>query len=144
MIAGTDNVVCLMIASAVSSYSGRLYPSETVEFNDPNFISNNVVLAKQTIGVTLAFLTGIIQLILAVCHAGAASKFLSDVVVAAFTTGAAYHIVISQINQLLGIRLPPNQSIFKIINVSSFSGHLISTCIQFNLLTLVHLFLFFS
>ena len=107
-----------MIRSTVAAYSGRLYPSDEVEYNDPNFISNDVAVAKQTIGTTLAMLTGIIHLILALVHAGAASKFLSDVVVAAFTTGAAFHIVITQINPMLGIRLPPNQSLFKLINVS--------------------------
>ena len=52
---------------------------------------------------------------LALLHAGAITKFLSDVIVAGFTTGAAYHIVISQLNSLFGISVKHEYNMFKIV-----------------------------
>lgn len=54
-------------------------------------------------------------------HAGVVTKYLSDVIVAAFTTGAAYHIVVSQINSLLGIILLHEDIPFKLIEVKIFN-----------------------
>ena len=70
-----------------------------------HFLSENREEAKIMIATTLAFLVGLIQISLAIIHAGVVTKYLSDAIVAGFTTGAAYHIVVSQLGAILGIAL---------------------------------------
>jgi MFS superfamily sulfate permease-like transporter len=65
---------------------------------------------------------------------GVVTKYLSDVIVAAFTTGAAYHIVVSQIPILLGIKTKIVDIPTKIIGVKFFyilSKYLIKSVIKF-------------
>jgi MFS superfamily sulfate permease-like transporter len=58
---------------------------------------------------------------LAVIHAGVVTKYLSDVIVAGFTTGAAYHIVVSQLGAILGISIHHSQdNPFKLADVIHF------------------------
>ena len=51
------------------------------------------------------------KLLFAILHVGFFTKYLSDFIVAGFTTGAAFHIVLSQVNPLLGEK--KNQKKFK-------------------------------
>ncbi len=53
-----------------------------------------------------------------ILHAGFVTKYLSDVIVAAFTTAAAYHVVASQINSLLGILINDEHLPFKLAEVN--------------------------
>lgn len=53
-----------------------------------------------------------------VCRLGVVSFLLSDTLVSGFTTGAAIHVLTSQIKDLLGLSLPPITGNFKIVNVS--------------------------
>ncbi len=96
------------------------------------FLSDDPEQAKILIATTLAFLVGVIQvterkelktrnfkfkynrsslkICLAILHAGVVTKYLSDVIVAGFTTGAAYHIVVSQLGAILGISVHHDQA----------------------------------
>ena len=60
------------------------------------------------------------KILLALLQAGVVTKFLSNVIVAAFTTAAAYHVVASQINSLLGIIIKDEHLPFKLIEVIFF------------------------
>ncbi|XP_053569152.1 anion exchange transporter-like [Bombina bombina] len=62
----------------------------------------------QRIGVAAAvtFLGGIIQLSLGLLHLGSATLLLSEPVVSSMTTGAATHVVTSQVKYLLGMKMP--------------------------------------
>lgn len=48
---------------------------------------------------------------------GIISTLLSETLVSGFTTGAAIHVVTSQVKDLLGIQLPPSGEYFKNIFV---------------------------
>ncbi|CAJ0561290.1 unnamed protein product, partial [Mesorhabditis spiculigera] len=59
-------------------------------------------------GITL--LVGIFQLILGVMNAGVLAVWLSDYLVVGLTTGAAIHVVISQMKSMTGVRAVPPSS----------------------------------
>jgi MFS superfamily sulfate permease-like transporter len=134
-----------MVISSINKYNGILYPSESTNINSLNtttttrtshhnfharsaasnidssghiaYISNNPVEAKVMIAMTLAILSGIIQIIFSILHIGFVTKYLSDSIVNGFTCGAAFHVVVSQISTLLGIKLGDTHIPFVIVGV---------------------------
>ncbi|XP_053564177.1 solute carrier family 26 member 10-like [Bombina bombina] len=98
---GTFAVVSLMTGSVV----GRLvqYPLER------NLTSEELTdIDAQRIGIAaaMAFLVGLIMVIMFVLQLGFLSTYLSEPIVKAFTNAAAFHVTISQIQNMLGIPLP--------------------------------------
>ncbi|XP_072927251.1 solute carrier family 26 member 10 isoform X3 [Hemitrygon akajei] len=65
-------------------------------------------LEKQRISVASAvtFLSGLMMICMFVLQLGFLSTYLSDPIVKAFTSGTAFHVTISQLNTMLGLRLP--------------------------------------
>jgi MFS superfamily sulfate permease-like transporter len=139
---GTYAIVSLMVYSSLLKYAGVLYPSPNELAmmganatasssighsaassmsagvgSAKNYISNDPIEAKIQISMVLAFMTGIIQVIFAVLHFGVVTKYLSDSIVNGFTTGAAFHVVVSQISTLLGIKLGDTHIPFVLVGV---------------------------
>lgn len=118
---GTFAIPAIMTASVLMRYEGILYPSESglaKSLNDTSqYLSTDINVAKIKIGMILAFMVGILQVIFAVLHIGFVTKYLSDSIVAGFTTGAAIHIVTSQIASLLGYKAKKSKLMFKLIGV---------------------------
>ncbi|XP_053801861.1 anion exchange transporter [Vidua chalybeata] len=103
---GTFALTSLISANAVE----RLVPSVTINFTANN---NSGVLGlsefeMQRIGVAAAvsFLGGIIQVAMFVLQLGSATFLLTEPVISAMTTGAATHVVTSQVKYLLGMKMP--------------------------------------
>lgn len=119
-----------MVQSSLAKYSGILYPAqlETPNLNKTiimsttvasihsagiqasvanpaMYLSNDPIEAKIIMAGVLALLVGILQTLFAIFHFGVVTKYLSDSIVNGFTTGAAFHVVVSQIPTLLGIKL---------------------------------------
>ena len=57
-------------------------------------------------------------MIFALLHVGCVTKYISEVIVAGFTCGAAVHIVTSQIGSLFGFSVPIVSIPFKLVGVS--------------------------
>lgn len=53
-----------------------------------------------------------------VLRLGVVSALLSDTLVSGFTTGAAVHVLVSQIKDLFGFQLPKFKGYFSNVNVS--------------------------
>nr|XP_032661171.1 anion exchange transporter isoform X3 [Chelonoidis abingdonii] len=103
---GTFALTSLISANAVE----RLVSSASNNFTTSN---NSGVLGlsefeMQRIGVAAAvsFLGGIIQVAMFVLHLGSATFLLTEPVISAMTTGAATHVVTSQVKYLLGMKIP--------------------------------------
>ncbi|XP_042322009.1 anion exchange transporter isoform X2 [Sceloporus undulatus] len=103
---GTFALTSLISANAVE----RLVPSTISNFTTDN---NSVVLGlsefeMQRIGVAAAvsLLGGLIQVAMFVLHLGSATFLLTEPVISAMTTGAATHVVTSQVKYLLGMKMP--------------------------------------
>ena len=113
-----------MVASSLQKYEGVLYPflksspgQNTTAISQSNFISNDAMKGRVMVAMSLSFLAGIMQIALGILHLGFVTKYLSDAIVNGFTCGSAYHVVISQINTLLGITLGTNNLVFVLIGV---------------------------
>ncbi|NWJ11369.1 S26A7 protein, partial [Crypturellus undulatus] len=103
---GTFALTSLISANAVE----RLVPSINANFTTNN---NSGVLGlsefeMQRIGVAAAvsFLGGLIQVAMFLLHLGSATFLLTEPVISAMTTGAATHVVTSQVKYLLGMKMP--------------------------------------
>lgn len=59
-----------------------------------------------SIATGLCLATGLWQILLACIQLGKFSWILSDVVMSAYTTGAAIHVFTSQLKALLGVSIP--------------------------------------
>ncbi|WP_280770232.1 SulP family inorganic anion transporter [Salipaludibacillus daqingensis] len=63
----------------------------------------------------LAFMVGIIQLLMGVFKLGAISKFISHAVISGFTSAAAIIIGMSQVKHLIGVDIEASENIFLIL-----------------------------
>ncbi|XP_017923561.3 prestin isoform X1 [Manacus vitellinus] len=98
---GTFAVVSMMVGGVAV----REVPDEMISLD---FNSTNVTDARDTrrvqVAVTLAFLSGIIQLCLGFLRFGFVAIYLTEPLVRGFTTAAAVHVFTSQLKYFLGIK----------------------------------------
>ncbi|XP_046815512.1 sulfate transporter isoform X1 [Vespa crabro] len=111
---GTFAVVCLMTGKAVTSYSVPLNDHRNVTtFTQMDKEYNSYTSIQVATAVTLS--VGIFQIIMYIFRLGVISTLLSETLVNSFTTGAAIHVLLSQIKDLLGLKLPKQKGYFKLI-----------------------------
>ncbi|KAM3617149.1 uncharacterized protein V6R79_002960 [Siganus canaliculatus] len=106
---GTFAVVSLMTGSVVE----QLVPTPL----DLNSSSPEAAeFEAQRIGVAsaVALLSGIIMLCMFGLQLGFLSTYLSEPIVKAFTSAAAFHVTISQLQSMLGLRLPRHTGTFSL------------------------------
>ncbi|TKS77584.1 Solute carrier family 26 member 10 [Collichthys lucidus] len=106
---GTFAVVSLMTGSVVE----QLVPTP-LEMNSSS--SETAEFEAQRIGVAsaVALLSGIIMLCMFGLQLGFLSTYLSEPIVKAFTSAAAFHVTISQLQSMLGLRLPRHTGTFSL------------------------------
>uniref|UniRef100_A0A3Q1BT96 SLC26A/SulP transporter domain-containing protein n=1 Tax=Amphiprion ocellaris TaxID=80972 RepID=A0A3Q1BT96_AMPOC len=106
---GTFAVVSLMTGSVVE----QLVPTP-LEMNSSS--SEAADFEAQRIGVAsaVALLSGIIMLCMFGLQLGFLSTYLSEPIVKAFTSAAAFHVTVSQLQSMLGLRLPRHTGTFSL------------------------------
>lgn len=106
---GTFAVVSLMTGSVVE----QLVPTP-LEMNTS--LSAAAELEAQRIGVAsaVALLSGIVMLCMFGLQLGFLSTYLSEPIVKAFTSAAAFHVTVSQLQNMLGLRLPRHTGTFSL------------------------------
>ncbi|KAH3830635.1 hypothetical protein DPMN_103880 [Dreissena polymorpha] len=123
---GTAAVVGLLVGSVMARFytvtaavaGGALNTS--LDANDTivdTGVSSTGVTDEFKIGIamSLAFLVGVVQIIMGVCRLGFVTTYMSDPLIAGFTTGVAIHVGTSQIKHLLGLKLPRTDGNFQVI-----------------------------
>ncbi|XP_032068281.1 solute carrier family 26 member 10 [Thamnophis elegans] len=107
---GTFAVVSLMTGSVVE----RLVPIP--QHSNGTGPAEVPLLERQRIEVAaaVAFFMGLLMVMMFLLHLGFLSTYLSEPVVKAFTSAAALHVVVSQLQSLLGISLPRPNGYFAI------------------------------
>ncbi|KAM6468801.1 solute carrier family 26 member 10-like [Liasis olivaceus] len=107
---GTFAVVSLMTGSMVE----RLVPIP--QQSNGTGPAEVALLERQRIDVAaaMAFLMGLLMVMMFMLHLGFLSTYLSEPVIKAFTSAAALHVVVSQLQSLLGISLPRPNGYFAI------------------------------
>ncbi|XP_026189524.1 solute carrier family 26 member 10 isoform X2 [Mastacembelus armatus] len=106
---GTFAVVSLMTGSVVE----QLVPTP-LDLNSSSPEASD--LESQRIGVAsaVALLSGIIMLCMFGLQLGFLSTYLSEPIVKAFTGAAAFHVTVSQLQSMLGLRLPRHTGTFSL------------------------------
>lgn len=121
---GTFAVISLMITKTVQTY-GTL-PSDGTGIAGGNITDHigetgeGVLVQYSNLQVVTAvsMMVGIYHLVMCFCRMGALSSLLSEPLVSGFTTAAAIHVLVSQVRDLLGVRIPRHKGAFKVIFVS--------------------------
>ncbi|XP_069160934.1 prestin-like isoform X2 [Procambarus clarkii] len=115
---GTFAVVCLMTGKLV----GELATEENGDSSLPLGNITNSLLVNSTqkytaneVAAIVALMNGVAEIILGLLQLGSLCVFLSDMLVSGFTTGAAIHVLTSQIKYLFGIKVQRYSGPFKII-----------------------------
>ncbi|KAJ8017051.1 hypothetical protein DPEC_G00013740 [Dallia pectoralis] len=130
---GTFAVVSLMTGSVVE----QMVPTP------PHLNSSSPEAAEfeaQRIGVAsaVALLSGIMMLSMFGLQLGFLSTYLSEPIVKAFTSAAAFHVTISQLQSMLGLRLPRHTGPFSLFKtLASVIGNLPDTNMAEFLISLV-------
>ncbi|XP_012269237.2 solute carrier family 26 member 6-like isoform X2 [Athalia rosae] len=113
---GTFAIVCLMTGKAVQTHA--TLPDALGKFNETNGTTITGLSSEHytpiEIATAITFMVGLIQLAMYLFRLGIISTLLSETLVNGFTTGAAVHVLMSQIQDLLGLRLHKGKSIFKL------------------------------
>ncbi|KAL4646162.1 solute carrier family 26 member 10-like [Arapaima gigas] len=98
---GTFAVVSLMTGSVVE----QLVPTP-VDGNGNSTEPADIEAQRIGVASAVAFLSGVIMVCMFSLQLGFLSTYLSEPIVKAFTSAAAFHVTISQLQSMLGLRLP--------------------------------------
>ncbi|KAF7995780.1 hypothetical protein HCN44_006887 [Aphidius gifuensis] len=100
---GTFAIVCLMTGKAVTAYSTTQLD---IPLNNSTHFVNNTLSSGYTpmqVATAVTLTVGLMQIVMYFLRLGIISTLLSETLVNGFTTGAAIHVLISQIKDLLGL-----------------------------------------
>ncbi|XP_024869942.1 solute carrier family 26 member 10 [Temnothorax curvispinosus] len=115
---GTFAVVCLMTGKVVTFYSSPHAGHTFANVSDA--VSQNLedvayVYTPMQVATAVTLMVGILQIIMYTFRLGIVTTLLSETLVNSFTTAAAVYVLISQIKDLLGLKLPKQKGYFKLI-----------------------------
>ncbi|XP_069043463.1 solute carrier family 26 member 10 isoform X2 [Lepisosteus oculatus] len=133
---GTFAVVSLMTGSVVEQLVPR-----PLDFNSSSPEAEDIEAQRIGVASAVAFLSGIMMICMFGLQLGFLSTYLSEPIVKAFTSGAAFHVTVSQLQSMLGLRLPRHTGPFSLFKTLAavFEG-LPSTNLAELLISLVCLF----
>ncbi|XP_018576246.1 solute carrier family 26 member 10 isoform X4 [Anoplophora glabripennis] len=114
---GTFAVACLMTGKAVLEYSDPYYFQTESNSNITVDSITEVTIIKYSpieVATAVTITVAIFQLAMYILQLGAVSALLSETLVSGFTTGAAIHVLSSQIKDLLGLKIPRFKGYFTV------------------------------
>uniref|UniRef100_A0A8D2L9T2 STAS domain-containing protein n=1 Tax=Varanus komodoensis TaxID=61221 RepID=A0A8D2L9T2_VARKO len=118
---GSFGVLCLMIGESVNRQLKLAgYESETGADLLANATLNGSVTCNKecyaiTVATALTFLVGLYQILLGVFQLGFLSVYLSEPLLSGFVTGSSLTILTSQMNLLLGVKIPRHDGVGSLI-----------------------------
>ncbi|KAL1020908.1 hypothetical protein UPYG_G00006260 [Umbra pygmaea] len=120
---GTFAVVSLMTGSVVE----QLVPTP-LQLNSSSPEAADFEAQRIRVASTVALLSGIMMLCMFGLQLGFLSTYLSEPIVKAFTSAAAFHVTISQLQSMLGLRIPRHTGPFSLFKtLASVIGNLAHT-----------------
>nr|XP_060615835.1 sulfate transporter-like [Anolis sagrei ordinatus] len=118
---GSFGVLCLMIGESVNRQL-RLagYETDSATVVIANATLNGTVFCDKgcyaiSVATALAFLVGIYQILLGVFQLGFISVYLSEPLLSGFVTGSSLTIITSQMNLVLGIKIPRHDGVGSLV-----------------------------
>ncbi|XP_044142035.1 solute carrier family 26 member 10-like [Bufo gargarizans] len=107
---GTFAVLSLMTGSVIDEH---LFEN-TLQRNLTSEEQSEIYAQRIGMAAAIAFLMGLIMVIMFVLQLGFLSTYLSEPIVKAFTNAAAFHVTVSQIQNMMGLPLPRPTGSFSI------------------------------
>ncbi|KAG3273913.1 anion exchange transporter isoform X2 [Ictidomys tridecemlineatus] len=103
---GTFALTSLISANAVERLVPQSSRNLTMQSNSSVLGLSDFEVQRIGVAAAVSFLGGVIQVAMFVLQLGSATFLLTEPVISAMTTGAATHVVTSQVKYLLGIKMP--------------------------------------
>ncbi|XP_066564668.1 solute carrier family 26 member 10 [Amia ocellicauda] len=116
---GTFAVVSLMTGSVVEQLVPR-----PVDLNSTSPEAAEIEARRIGVASAVALLSGLMMVCMFMLQLGFLSTYLSEPIVKAFTSAAAFHVTVSQLQSMLGLRLPRHTGPFSLFKTlaSVFEG----------------------
>ncbi|XP_068210829.1 prestin-like isoform X2 [Palaemon carinicauda] len=115
---GTFAVICLMTGKVISELAtdeSTLKAIGNHTMMEGNMTINKPIYTPNQVAAVVTLMVGIWEVVLGMLQLGVLCVFLSDMLVSGFTTGAAVHVLTSQVKYLFGIKVPRYNGPLKII-----------------------------
>lgn len=114
---GTFAVVCLMTGKVITSHTnpGHATSANISDVTPSNLENVAYMHTPMQVATAVTLMVGIFQIIMYTFRLGIVTTLLSESLVNSFTTAAAVYVLISQIKDLLGLKLPKQKGHFKLI-----------------------------
>ncbi|XP_048343342.1 sulfate transporter-like [Sphaerodactylus townsendi] len=118
---GSFGVLCLMIGESVNRQLKLAgFEADVGASSVANATLNGTVACDKscyaiTVATTLTFLVGIYQIVLGVFQMGFISVYLSEPLLSGFVTGSSLTILTSQMNLLLGLKIPRHDGVGSLV-----------------------------
>ncbi|EYB84983.1 hypothetical protein Y032_0306g1988 [Ancylostoma ceylanicum] len=94
----------------------RMLPDhDDISGNSTSILGEGVGVMEFTSALTLV--VGVVQIIFGVLRLGFLTTYLSDPLVSGFTTGSAAHVMVSQLNKVLGVKLPRHEGMGMLVRM---------------------------
>uniref|UniRef100_A0A8D2AF48 Solute carrier family 26 member 7 n=1 Tax=Sciurus vulgaris TaxID=55149 RepID=A0A8D2AF48_SCIVU len=103
---GTFALTSLISANAVERLVPQSSQNLTMQSNSNVLGLSDFEVQRIGVAAAVSFLGGVIQVAMFVLQLGSVTFLLTEPVISAMTTGAATHVVTSQVKYLLGIKMP--------------------------------------
>jgi len=116
---GALSVICLMTGEIVDRYGSFSTNTDLNVFINGTMDNSN--LSNLEVATAVAFMIGIWQILMGVFHLGVIGIILSQHLVSGFTTAVGFHVLVSQFNNLLGIKVPRLDGAFRLVRTTYFS-----------------------
>ncbi|CEF67582.1 FI18412p1 [Strongyloides ratti] len=119
MFFGTSRHISIGVFAVVSMMTG----ATRIKFVNDEIVNNNLtvnqgnveVIDSLTLTSTITFTVGLIQIIMGLFRLSFLTNYMSDALVSGFTTGAACHVFMSQLNKVFGYKIPKHSGIGMLI-----------------------------
>lgn len=116
---GSFGVVCLMTGKVLDEFiaaqTASTIPPLVGNITNDLPPSTTRIYTRMEVATVLALMNGIVEIVLGLLKLGSLCVYLSDMLVSGFTTGAAFHILASQVPSLLGIKIQSYNGPLKVI-----------------------------
>ncbi|CAF1228653.1 unnamed protein product [Rotaria sordida] len=127
---GTFAILSLMTAEAINEIPLESFNGINNQSYDVTLNLSDAMIINEKVGIatTLAFLVGLMQLILSFLRLGFVTVYMTEPFISGFTTGAAIHVFSSQIPSIFGVQSPRNVPV--IFKLPRFYVKLLSSIIK--------------
>lgn len=116
---GTFAIICLMTGKVVLERSTHDVLQNGTVVIHPHLSENDikhpdVVLTNVEVAITVTFFVAVIQLVMYVLRLGILTNLFSDVLIKGLTTATSCHVVVSQLREILGLKITKRRGYFSL------------------------------